>query len=392
MRAKSVLLMSLIAVLAISSCKKKTEDQPTPEPEIKYVITAAPEGGGDEVIHPVASLTTGQYNIGQAREVANGNWQQLANGKLYATWGTGYKEFTFATDGNVVAGRTLPVDLGGLYDIGNGKLLGIRSDYDYTGPYMAYDIVDVTSFTVTASDSIPLPQEDGTLILATGAKVHGDKIIVTFVPCGADSWMSNKDSVYAAVINGATFEYEKTIRDNRTASLGIPYFGGQDNVTYNGNLYIQTSNTNWWGGDETKPTGILRMKANETEFDNDYFLDVSALTGGKANVLLADVGNGKAITQVHRQDLISDYADFDNKYTIEHWVINLEGKTAAKLDIPLSKGTGIKIVKVDTNSYAIAASTETGSFFYIYNSSTNTVNKGAEYIGGILGFPAKIIK
>lgn len=384
--------MSLVALLAISSCKKKTEDQPTPEPEINYVITAAPEGGGDEVIHPVASLTSGQYNIGQAREVANGNWQQLGNGKLYATWGSGYKEFAFATDGNVVAGRTLPVDLGGLYDIGNGKLLGIRSDYDYTGPYMAYDIVDVASFTVTASDLIPLPQEAGTLILATGAKVLGDKIFVTFVPCDADSWMSNKDSVYAAVIDRSTFAYEKTIRDSRAVSLGIPYFGGQDNVIYNGNLYIQTSNTNWWGGDETRPTGILRIKANETEFDGGYFLDVNALTGGKANVLLADAGNGKAITQVHRQDLITDYADFDNKYTIEHWVVDLEGKTASKLDIPLSKGTGIKIVKIDNNSYAIAASTQTGSFFYIYNSGTNTVSKGAEYIGGILGFSAKIIK
>jgi hypothetical protein len=382
------IVMGLIAVLTISSCDKANDQDPTSD--INYIITASPEGGGGEVIHPVPTLTSGQYTIGQAREIANNNWQQLANGNLYASWGSGYKEYEFTDDGGIVAGRSLAVELGGLYDIGDGQLLGIRTDYDYTGPYMVYDIVDVASFTVTATDSIPLPQSAGTLVYATGAKVHGDKIIIAFVPCDDQTYMSNKESVYAAVIDRATLDYEKTITDNRTVSLGIPYFGGQDNVTYKGNLYIQTSNTNWWGADEAKPSGILRIKANETEFDDEYFLDVTSLTGGSANVLLADAGNGKAITQVHRQDLITDYSDFDNKYTIEHWVIDLENKSASKLDIPLSLGTGIKIVQVDDNNYAIAASTQTGSFFYIYNSSTNTLRKGAEYIGGILGFPAKV--
>jgi hypothetical protein len=381
------IVIGLVALLAISSCENENNGEAT---EANYIITASPEGGGDEVIHPVATLSSGQYTIGEAREIANGSWQQLANGKLYASWGSGYKEYEFTADGGVVEGRSLAVDLGGLYDIGKGQLLGIRTDYDYTGPWMVYDIVDAASFTVTATDSIPLPQSEGTLVYATGAKVHGDKIIIAFVPCSDETYMSNKDSVYAAVINRSDLEYEKTIRDNRTVSLGIPYFGGQDNVTHNGNLYIQTSNTNWWGGDESRPSGILRIKANETEFDDDYFLNVTSLTGGHANVLLADAGNGKAITQVHRQDLISDYSDFDNKYTIEHWVIDLEAKTVSKLDIPLSIGTGIKIVKVDDNNYALAASTQTGSFFYIYNSSTGTLSKGAEYIGGILGFPAKI--
>lgn len=384
MKTRSI-VMGLLAAVVICSCESTTDEAPV---DANFLITASPEGGGDEVIHPVATLSSGYYSIGKARETANSNWQQLANGKLYASWGSGYKEFEF-NEGNVVESRSLPVDLGGLYDIGDGKLLGIRTDYDYTGPYMVYDIIDVNTFTVTATDSIPLPQSEGTLVYATGAKAHGNKIIIAFVPCSDETYMSNQETVFAAVINRSDLEYEKTITDDRTVSLGIPYFGGQDNVTHDGDLYIQTSNTNWWGGDETKPSGILRIKAGETEFDEDYFLDVTSFTD-YANVLLADVGNGKAITQVHRQDLIEDYSDFDNKYTIEHWVVDLEGKSASKLNIPLSIGTGIKLVKLDDNNYAIAASTQTGSFFYLYNSSTNTLSTGAKYIGGILGFPAKV--
>src|SRR5262245_5341823 len=108
MKTRSIVL-GLMVALAIVSCESSSDEAPV---EVNYVITATPEGGGGDVIHGVPTLTSGTYNIGNAREIANSNWQQLANGKLYASWGSGYKEYQFTEEGNVVESRSLAVDLG----------------------------------------------------------------------------------------------------------------------------------------------------------------------------------------------------------------------------------------------------------------------------------------
>jgi hypothetical protein len=137
---------------------------------------------------------------------------------------------------------------------------------------------------------------------------------------------------------------------------------------------------------ESKPAGILRIKQGETDFDDNYFFDVSAAVGGNHNVTLTSLGNGKALTKVFRKDLVSQYSDFNGAYVIEYYVLDLINQSATKLDIPLARWVYTETLNIGNNEYVIGANTQDGNFFYIYNASTESVTKGAQYIGGDINF------
>ncbi|MEL6536036.1 MAG: DUF4374 domain-containing protein, partial [Bacteroidota bacterium] len=63
-----------------------------------------------------------------------------------------------------------------------------------------------------------------------------------------------------------------------------------------GNIYVQGA-----GLFSDKPSGILRIKAGETDFDPDYFFDLTEATGGNCFGLY-HVGNGQAFTTVSEND------------------------------------------------------------------------------------------
>lgn len=86
------------------------------------------------------------------------------------------------------------------------------------------------------------------------------------------------DNAYVAIIDLNTNEVEKVISDNRTGML----FGGPSPnsgmvLDTNGDVYIQALGTTNSGGNAK--SGVLRIKAGETEFDTDYFFNLQDEVG-----------------------------------------------------------------------------------------------------------------
>ena len=132
------------------------------------------------------------------------------------------------------------------------------------------------------------------------------------------------DYAYMAIINLETNEVEKVIEDQRTGML----FGGPGAntgmiKTANGDIYIQAKGTANNGG--TAPSGVLRIKNGATEFDIDYFFNLTTATGNLCYGIYQL--NGKTFTT-----RVEDETDFWEYLTgnpqFKYFEINIENQTS----------------------------------------------------------------
>ncbi|MTI22870.1 hypothetical protein E1176_17695 [Fulvivirga sp. RKSG066] len=123
-----------------------------------------------------------------------------------------------------------------------------------------------------------------------------------------------------AVVDLQTNTLEKVITDTRTSTL----FGSLTTAIMteadNGDIYVQGS-----GLFSDKPSGILRIKAGETEFDTGYFFDLTATVGGSCFGLY-HFGDGLTFTAVSSND--DNWFGFDgDNPAFRYHQIDLAAKT-----------------------------------------------------------------
>lgn len=99
-----------------------------------------------------------------------------------------------------------------------------------------------------------------------------------------------------AVIDLTTNTLTKVISDDRTATLFGTLTSSIMVKDTNGDIYVQGS-----GLFSGKNSGILRIKSGETEFDADYFFDLTTKVGGSCFGLY-QFSNGQAMTAVSEND------------------------------------------------------------------------------------------
>jgi len=189
-----------------------------------------------------------------------------------------------------------------------------------------------------------------------------------------------------AVVNLTTNTLEKVISDDRTATL----FGtlttaimAQDE---NGDIYVQGS-----GLFSGKPSGILRIKAGETDFDPDYFFNLSTATGGSCFGLYT-FGNGNTFTAVSEND--DNWFGFDgNNPSFRYRKIDLSAQTdggdlAAALPNTFAASRTMFFLQTGADEilFPIAGSSEDA--LYSYTISTGQVASKATstsgYVSGLV--------
>ncbi len=143
--------------------------------------------------------------------------------------------------------------------------------------------------------------------------------------------------VYIAVIDIATGKYEKTTKINDTGS--IAYINDNEMYSYdtNGDLYIVTQGRSTVGG----KSKIVRIKANDTEVDTSWAIDMDDITtGGKFVSVYAT--NGKLITTVPNQPLTGGPTGNINFGDVwEFYVIDVATQAYTKIaGVPASTNTG----------------------------------------------------
>ncbi|MEM0930831.1 MAG: hypothetical protein AAGJ12_00100 [Bacteroidota bacterium] len=134
------------------------------------------------------------------------------------------------------------------------------------------------------------------------------KLLLNYIHADINSF-ANFDGIFTAVLNASTLEVEEIIEDSRSATPG--YNLSQDHFfDSNADLYIGTTNSNYWGINENLSAGILRIRSGELEYDETYFFDVTSQINNEYFAGLAQLTDTKALIKVFRSDLIEQFADY----------------------------------------------------------------------------------
>lgn len=245
-------------------------------------------------------------------------------------------------------------------------------------------VIDGENVAVTRKVSHPIYENHSDSLAAwpTALVVRGNELFVPFYTLHTNgSFATPKtDSAYVAVYSYPGLEFQRYIADDRMGPIGI--YGNQNGMiqTENGDLYAYSSASNACGfTTQDKNSGILRIKAGESEFDPNYHFDVEAATGNKL-AYFQYVGNGKAVGRLITDDsgLWHYYGTSD---ICELVIIDLESETITPISgIPSHKGQYASML-IEDGKVMVNITTESDASVYQIDPEAATATKGASIDG-----------
>lgn len=230
--------------------------------------------------------------------------------------------------------------------------------------------------------------DSGTISWPTGMAVVDDNLFVSALRFDYEGNASTPDADCAYV---SIFAYPlvddatplKTISDCRTANIGTHGSSYGLLETDNGDIYTYSAGSLATGfyPVSTKPSGILKIKSGETEFDTEYFFDIKEATGG--DIFWFDyVGENTAIAKIVKPTETDAAWSAYATYTHELALINLNAKTITMIEgIPAHRQQWQAPVQVVDGKILLPIDTadENGDFIYEIDISTGNVAKGAPF-------------
>jgi hypothetical protein len=189
------------------------------------------------------------------------------------------------------------------------------------------------------------------------------------------------DTIYVDVLSYPQMRSLKKLKDTRTTYPGDentrqPHFFTDEK----GDFYFIASPGIAGGNNPAKPTAIYRMKKSENTVDADYFFNISESEIQNHGYGLWYTGNGKAIIRTERKNIFTGMKDHWKVPHFDYYVIDLQTKSTARLNLPLDKGTAKQCVLVGDGVVYIAVNSESaGNFIWLYNPKTGSLKKGLKF-------------
>lgn len=251
------------------------------------------------------------------------------------------------------------------------------------------DIITFRKFnqnTLAATETIEVQVSDITTEPSTGLEysgmvISGDRLFLGYykIDPNSDNYATNfTDQAEVAVYSYPELEFQEVITDNRMGPIGG--FGTKTGLVEDaaGNVYaISHSNPANGFSQFTKPAGVLKINEGEASFDEDYFFEALALTGGTISHAQF-LNNGKLFVEINTQDRASQVKWTDNP--LESAIIDLETESVDFIQgIPehTRGGREVSLIEEGNNVYTTITE-EDGIFIYQINPQNFTATRGAE--------------
>lgn len=230
-------------------------------------------------------------------------------------------------------------------------------------------------------------QSDSLIAWPTALEVRGDKLFVPFHLLDAKGWFTTPraDTAYVAVYPYPGVDsVEKIIKDPRTGNIGVNGATTGMIEAANGDLYTFSCGAEMAGfaPAANTPSGILRIKNGETEFDPNYFFDIEGATGGKL-FWFDYVGDNKAIGRILTSDDGGAWAAFGRDVFNQKLVIlDLANQTVTDVaNVPLHAKRYSSPVLVEDGKVYVSIETASEAHVYQVDVSSASATKGAQIMG-----------
>ncbi|MFV0541769.1 MAG: DUF4374 domain-containing protein [Aestuariibaculum sp.] len=239
-----------------------------------------------------------------------------------------------------------------------------------------------SSVTVTNTVNSPVSNltETGDNPAYSGMAVSGNYLFLSYY-LSADDWSTNyTDEAQIAVYTYPEFEFVKVITTDKVGPIGGFNIKSGLTLDENGNIYaISHSNPANGFSQSTKPSGILKINAGETEFDTDYFFDIEEATEGFNTAHLKYLDNGLAFAEITVAERSGQERWSDSP--LKAAIINLNTQTVNVIDdIPEHTLGGRKLVDLalhDDGYIYLCIPQDSEISVYKINPNTYTATKGA---------------
>ena len=250
--------------------------------------------------------------------------------------------------------------------------------------------------TVAVNTTVDIPVSNITDITGpnySGMVVSGDYLFLSYYTSNPETYNTeNTEQAEIAVFSYPELEFQKVITDSRVGPIGGFNIKSGLIKDDNGNVYaLSHSNPANGYSQSTKPGGILKINAGETEFDSEYFLDIPALTNGKQASYLKYLGNGKIFTEINMAER-SEQARWSDG-PLQSAVIDLATPSVNFINnVPEHKGDGRRLAALQDGQYVYLCIPITDDGIYVYKMDTEnyTAEKGAKveanFIAGFFKF------
>ncbi|WP_192579191.1 DUF4374 domain-containing protein [Dyadobacter aurulentus] len=389
------LFIGFMSGLAVTSCgPQNTGDQVAKES--RYIVALSLPSQGIYPYHVISDLESGTADISGSQQITNIPNNVLVTSKpgfVFVNSKDKMTKYSVDASGNFKPEGAVPNTglLGGPISafLDENRLLVSTAPRQEADSFFTYQIINAAEMTVERSDSIRLQINAGSVASPSMYIVKEGKVLVPYIHADGDNHAHSIANV--AVYDAKNMTYEKTISTDKTACLGYSVVSSHA-FTENGDLYLISSNSNYWGANESLPSGIVRIKSGQTEFDDSYFLNLTSKLNGNHSGGMIYAGNGKVIVQVFESGLIKAYRDYQHGFVISYYEADLLSQSLKKLHIPLSKYPRRALERLKNGKVAIAINAENGeNACYIYDRATGSAKKGliyqnAEFVSGVVAF------
>lgn len=387
-------LATLFVATALASCSDK---EAAPDNRGNYILT----------VTPAASTGVADYLL-NARSLESGSISTQGNGieqdgtyRYYVTHNNKFFSMLYG-QGNPGAVTAYNNPDGKLNKLTNFQtetvqafapvkedLLLFKISRNLAAPTSTWYKVNTNSLLITSEGTTNTADlaGNGELAFFSWLKQVGDKVYAPYF-CINNSSFNTKypDNAWIAVFNYADMKLEKVIKDTRTSYIGR-YFTDGLSVTENGDIYaFSASVATTTGGafNSTKPSAVTRIKSGATEFDQTYFLDFEAISGGMNITNWVYLGNNTYVVNANTK---AEKASGVGKNV---GILNVADKTFKTVSgLPAAAD----IQSMTTNNYTpkdgktgyIGVNLKNGtSYVYKVDATTQTATQGLEVEGGII--------
>ncbi|WP_420155172.1 DUF4374 domain-containing protein [Siphonobacter sp.] len=270
----------------------------------------------------------------------------------------------------------------------NDDLLLFKISRNLTAPTSSWYKVNTNSLTITSEGTVNTLEMTklGELAHFTWLKQVGTKVFAPYQTINDRSFNTkypNQGSI--AIFNYADMKLEKVITDTRISFIGL-YFQDGLSVQENGDVYGFSPAAAITDGKitTTKPSAIVKIKSGTTDFDQSYFFDVEAASGGLSITSWQYIGNNTYI--VHAAAKSEKTTTYPAGQRVG--IVNVVDKTyKAVTGLPKLED----ISDLTTNNYTpkdgktgyVGVNLKDGnSFVYKIDASTQTATRGLRVEGG----------
>lgn len=191
-----------------------------------------------------------------------------------------------------------------------------------------------------------------------------------------------EDKVFVAIIDRSTDKFVKLISDERSSQM----WNGGTVSSFSPNVMIKDASDDIYVmgyANNGKPSGVLRIKNNETTFDPSYFFNLSTTTGGPC-IGLFHFGHDQTFTVSYTRTAAYPFDSGDPAG--QYHKINLMSKTSSgniSTSIPLLKGNKAFMTKWQNDKiYLNVAATASVNSIYSYQISNGSVKKEFDLASG----------